>query len=112
MAWKWKARYCIPQPRGMYIDPPGRLEQGLFLGFAGACSNGTAASVTFPDGTVHIPTFCGQPIGSVVSQIIQFQDQYQAAVINAGPATNQNYIGNILADNFNTSTALLAPDYV
>jgi Carboxypeptidase regulatory-like domain len=94
------------------FDPPGRLQQGLFLGFAGACSNGKPTAITFPDGTVHTPTFCGQPIGSVVSQIVQLQQQYQAAVISAGPATNGSYIGNILADNFSTSTALLAPNYV
>lgn len=94
------------------FDTPGRLQKGLFLGFAGACANGGATPVTFPDGSVHTPTFCGQPIGSVVPEITQFQQQYQAAVLSAGPATNGSYIGNILADNFNTSTALLAPDYV
>jgi len=94
------------------FDTPGRLQKGLFLGFAGACSNGGATPVTFPDGSVHTPTFCGQPIGSVIPEITQFQQQYQAAVLSAGPATNGSYIGNILADNFNTSTALLAPNYV
>ena len=48
----------------------------------------------------------------MISDITQFQQQYQAAVLSAGPATNGSYIGNVLADNFNTSTALLAPNYV
>ena len=94
------------------FDPAGRLQKGLFLGFAGACSSGGATPVTFPDGSVHTPTFCGQPIGSVATQISQFQQQYQAAVVSAGPATNGTYIGNTLSENFNTSTALLAPNYV
>ncbi|MBV9342551.1 MAG: TonB-dependent receptor [Acidobacteria bacterium] len=94
------------------FDPPGRLQRGLFLGFAGVCSNGGPTPVPFPDGTVRTAAFCGQPIGSVASQIAQFQQQYQAAVVAAGPAINLNYIGNILAENFNTSTALLAPNYV
>src|ERR1700691_4124670 len=70
------------------FDTPGRLQKGLFLGFAGACANGGATPVTFPDGSVHNPTFCGQPIGSVIPEITQFQQQYQAAVLSAGPATN------------------------
>ena len=94
------------------FDAPGRLPRGLFLGFAGACTNGAATAVTFPDGTVHTPTFCGQPIGSVFSQIAQFQQAYQAAVLKAGPAVNGNYIGNILAENYGTSTAMLDPNYV
>jgi hypothetical protein len=94
------------------FDPGARLQTGLFLGFAGACSNGLAAPVTFPDGTVHNPTFCGQPIGTVASQIIQLQQQYQAATVAAGPAANGTYIGTALADTAVTSTTLLAPNYV
>jgi Carboxypeptidase regulatory-like domain len=94
------------------FDPGARLQQGFFLGFAGACSGGAAQTVTFPDGTSVTPTFCGQPIGSVAPQIAQLQQQYQAAVVAAGPATNGTYIGNILTDNQTTSTTLLAPDYV
>jgi hypothetical protein len=96
------------------FDPGARLQRGLFLGSAGACSGGSAppAGVAFPDGTVHNPTFCGQPIGSVASQIAQFQQQYQAATLAAGPATNGGYIGTILADTAVTSTTLLAPNYV
>ena len=95
------------------FDRPARLQQGLFLGFGGACSNGSAPTggVIFPDGTVHNPTFCGQPIGSVASQIVQFQQQYQAATLKAGPASNGSFIGTTLTDNQLTSTNLIAPNY-
>jgi hypothetical protein len=96
------------------FDPGARLQKGLFLGFAGACSGGSAppGGILFPDGTVHNPTFCGQPIGNVSSQIIQLQQQYQAATQAAGPAVNGTYIGTLLTDNPVTSTTLLAPNYV
>lgn len=94
------------------FDPGARLQKGLFLGFAGPCSGGKATAVTFPNGTSVTPTFCGQAIGSVASQIIQLQKQYQAAVLAAGPSVNGTYIGNILTDNQNTSTTLLGPNYV
>jgi len=93
------------------FDRPARLQQGLFLGFAGACSNGAATAITFPNGTTVTPTFCGQPIGSVSSQIIQLQQQYQAAVLAAGPASNGSFIGTTLTDNQLTSTNLIGPDY-
>jgi len=94
------------------FDPGARLQQGLFLGFVGACSSGQAATVTFPDGTKVTPTFCGQPIGTVAPQIVKLQQQYQAATLAAGPATNGSYIGTTLSDTAVTSTTLLAPDYV
>jgi Carboxypeptidase regulatory-like domain len=94
------------------FDRPARLEQGLFLGFAGVCSAGAATPTTFPDGTTVTATFCGQPIGSVASQITQLQQQYQAATIKAGPASNGSFIGTLLTDNAVTSTSLFAPNYV
>ena len=94
------------------FDPGARLQQGLFLGFAGACSGGSATAVTFPNGTSVTPTFCGQAIGSVAPQIAQLQQQYQAAVVAAGAATNGTYIGTLKTDNQTTSTTLLAPNYV
>jgi Carboxypeptidase regulatory-like domain len=93
------------------FDPAARLQKGLFLGFAGACSGGSATAVNFPTGTTVTPSFCGQPIGSVSSQIIALQQQYQAAVQQAGPAVNGTYIGTLLADNQVTSSTLIAPDY-
>jgi carboxypeptidase family protein len=96
------------------FDRPARLQRGLFLGFAPACSGGAPplGGVTLPDGTVVNPTFCGQPIGSVASQIIALQKQYQAATIAAGPAANGSFIGTTLTDNPFTSTNLFAPNYV
>lgn len=96
------------------FDPGARLPKGLFLGFAPACNNGSAVPVTFPNGTTVTPTFCGanQAIGSVSSQIIQLQQQFQAATVAAGPATNLSFIGTALADTAVTSTTLLAPNYV
>jgi Carboxypeptidase regulatory-like domain len=94
------------------FDRPARLQQGLFLGFAGACSGGLPATITFPDGSTVTPGFCGQPIGTVYPQIVQLQKQYQAAVIKAGPALNGSFIGTTLTDNQLTSTSLIAPNYL
>jgi len=77
------------------FDPAARLQKGLFLGFAGGD-----------------PALNGQAIGSVANQIIADQKAYQAATLAAGPATNGTYIGSLLADDFATSTTLLAPNYV
>jgi hypothetical protein len=82
----------------LLFDRPARLQQGLFLGFQGLC----------PDPTNPI---CGQPIGTVAPQIIAAQQAYQAATLAAGPAANGSYIGNVLADNADTSTNLIAPNY-
>lgn len=96
------------------FDPAARLQKGLFLGFQGACSGGVAQTFTLPGTTTVVdPTnICGQPIGSVGSQIIQLQQQYQAAVLKAGPAVNSTYIGSLLTDNETTSTTLVGPNYV
>jgi hypothetical protein len=78
------------------FNRPGRLPQGLFLGF----QDDTAA-------------FAGQPIGTVVSQIIADQQAYQAQTLATGPAQNGVYIGSTLTDTeFGTGTNLLAPNYV
>jgi len=88
------------------FDRPARLATGLFLANPTVCSGGIST------GQVGNPTFCGQPIGSVASEIVQFQAQYQAATIAAGPASNPSFIGNALADGFDaTGTDLLDPNY-
>jgi hypothetical protein len=77
------------------FDPAARLQKGLFLGFgAGSAS------------------FNGQAIGVVAPAIVAEQKAFQAATLAAGPATNGTYIGTLLADDFATSTTLLAPNYV
>jgi hypothetical protein len=94
------------------FDRPARLSSGLFLLTQQVCVNGAAQSFTLPDGTVANPTFCGQPIGQVQSQIAALQQQYQAATVAAGGASNPGFIGNTLTSTFNgTGTALFAPNY-
>ncbi len=76
------------------FDPAARLQKGLFLGFGGTNS------------------FNGEAIGQAAPGIVAASQAFQAATLAAGPATNGTYIGTLLADNFATSTTLLAPDYV
>jgi hypothetical protein len=95
------------------FDRPARLPQGLFLANPTVCSNGSPATLSMPNGGSVTPTFCGQPIGSVASQISALQSQYQASTVAAGPASNPSFIGNALADGLDaTGTDLLAPNYV
>ena len=86
------------------FNRPARLPQGLFLGFQTQCSGGSAGGSG--------ATYCGQPIGSVASQIIADQQAYQAQTLANGPASNPSFIGNALTDTANgTGTQLLAPNY-
>ncbi len=95
------------------FDRPARLQKGLFLADTTVCSSGSPQSLTLPTGTTVPITFCGQPIGSVASQISALQAQYQAATLAAGPAANPSFIGTSLADGLDaTGTDLLAPTYV
>jgi hypothetical protein len=98
------------------FNRPGRLAKGLFLNEAVPCAGGAPLPTTFPDGTVVSPAtlaaICGQPMGSVATQLANLQKQYQAATVSAGPATNGAFIGNTLAagggvDGIN----MFAPDY-
>jgi len=92
------------------FDRPGRLKQGLFFGTAIPCPTG---NVVFPDGTiVNTSSICGQPIGSVATQIAALQKQFQAATLAAGPQSNGSYVGNTLAQGADsTGNNALAPDY-
>ena len=92
------------------FDRPGRLEKGLFLGFAQVCPN---ASLTIPPSTTPTPVagICGQPVGNVYQQIAALQTTYQGAVLAAGPATNGSYVGNTLTDNQSNSILLFAPNF-
>src|SRR5712671_2877542 len=101
------------------FDPAGRLQQGFFLATAGLCSGGSAPNggVTFPDGTVITQAslnanVCNQPVGNAASAITALQQQYQAATVSAGAASNPSYVGatNLTGIDINT-TSLLAPDY-
>ena len=94
------------------FDRPARLPQGLFLGSTPVCSNGAAQTLPFTS-TVDPAAICGQAIGSVASQILQLQQEYQAFTLAQGPANNGAYIGNTLADGIDvTGTNLFAPHYV
>jgi Carboxypeptidase regulatory-like domain len=93
------------------FDRPGRLQQGLFLGTTNACQNGNAQPLPFTT-TIDLTQICGKPIGSVFQQIVTLQQQYQAAVLAAGPSQNGVYVGNLLADGANiTGTNLYYPNY-
>ena len=95
------------------FDRPARLQKGLFLADTTVCSNGSPVPLSLPSGGSVTPTFCGQPIGSVASQISALQAQYQASTVAAGPAVNPSFIGTQLADGLDaTGTDLLAPNYV
>ena len=98
------------------FDRPARLPQGLFLATPQVCQNGAAnPNFSMPDGSpipVNLAAVCGAPIGSVSAQIAALQTAFQAATVNAGPAVNGVYLGNILeASTGLTGTAMLAPNY-
>src|SRR5262249_8254900 len=61
---------------------------------------------------VNLSAVCGQPAGSVASQLATLQAAYQAATLATGAANNSAFIGNTLAagggvDGIN----LFAPNY-
>ncbi len=58
------------------FDRPARLPQGLFPGIPDAMFGRSAAGSG--------ATYCGQPIGSVASQIIADQQAYQAQTLANG----------------------------
>jgi hypothetical protein len=95
------------------FNRPPRLQQGLFLAQQTACTSGNPQSFTLPGTTTTVdPAFCGQPIGSVVSDITQLQHDYQVATAAAGAAVNSVFIGNVLAAGIDaTGTNLFAPNY-
>jgi len=94
------------------FDRPARLSEGLFLGQQPVCSNGSPQPLPFT-GTIDPASICGQPVGSVATQIVQLQQQFQAFTLAQGPASNGVYVGNILADAIDvTGTNLFAPQYV
>lgn len=94
------------------FDRPARLQKGLFFGTGLACIFGSSVPVPLPDGTNLNATFCGQPIGSVATDIAAFQQQYQAAVIAAGPQSNGAFVGNTLAEGSDsTGDQLITPTY-
>ena len=96
------------------FDPAARLQQGLFLGFAPVCSSGTPQALPFTSPTGITPAeICGNPIGSVTSDLVTLQQQYQAFVKAQGPTANGTYIGTTLLSGIDiNTTSVLAPNYV
>jgi len=98
------------------FNRPGRLAKGLFLSEAVPCAGGAPnPSFSLPGGApnpVNLSAVCGQPAGSVASQLATLQAAYQAATLATGAANNSAFIGNTLAagggvDGIN----LFAPNY-
>ena len=93
-------------------DRPARLAQGLFPRSVPVCSSGSPQTLPFSS-TITAANICGFEVGSVASQIVALQQQYQAATLAGGTGSNPAYIGNAGADGINiTGTSLLAPNYV
>jgi hypothetical protein len=95
------------------FDRPARLQTGRFGLTQQACIGGVPQTFFFPGSSIPVtPTFCGQPIGTVESQIALLQQQYQAATANNPVGANPAFIGNSLTSTINgTRTALFDPAY-
>lgn len=94
------------------FDRPARLQQGLFFGTGLACIFGGAQDVPLPGGGSLTPDFCGARVGDVVNDVANFQTQYQAAVLAAGPQANGAFVGNTLAEGVDsTGDQLIGPGY-
>jgi hypothetical protein len=94
------------------FDRPGKLASGLFFGTAQlSCTPGAApgsSSIPFPvagggfnnvtsiDGLDLATQVCFQPVGVAGQAVADLQTAYGAAVANAGPAANGNFVGNTL----------------
>jgi hypothetical protein len=91
------------------FDPAKRVPSGLFLATPNACSGGTAFPVSIPGGSLT-PDFCGKVLGSVVSDVVDFQKAYQAA-IGSTPSTNSIYFPNIGCAGLCDGADLLPPNY-
>jgi hypothetical protein len=99
------------------FNRPGRLAQGLFLNEAFPCAGGNPTGFTLPGGApfpagTDPALLCGQPMGSVATQLGQLQAAYQAAVLAQGPTTNGAFIGNTLAAGGGVNGInMFAPNY-
>ncbi len=93
------------------FDRPARLMNGQFGLTQQACVGGVPQSFVLPGtSTVVTPAFCGQPIGTVASQIAQLQQLFQSS--SATAQSNPGFIQNSLTSTINgTHTALFAPNF-
>jgi Carboxypeptidase regulatory-like domain len=93
------------------FDPAGRLQKGFFLATTAVCAGGNPQTLPFTS-SIDPTSICGQPVGSVSSQIAQLEDEYQAATRAAGAGVNPSYVGNTLFSGIDiNTTSLLAPNY-
>jgi len=94
------------------FDRPGRLANGLFNLTQDICPGGSLTLPTDPNNPIDTSGLCGQPIGSVVDQVIAFQKQFQASTAQAGAQANGGFVGNALSAGANvTGVTLYSPNY-
>ncbi len=95
------------------FDRPARLESGLFFGDTAPCFGGSATGAVLGVNNGNPVGYCGEAIGTAMTQIAADQTAYQAATLAAGASSNGNFIGNALSASPNsTGLQLLSPDYV
>jgi hypothetical protein len=98
----------------LLFDRAGRLPQGDFRATQPLCTNGAPINFILPGTSTAVDAsgICGQPIGNIAAQIMQIQQQYEAAWSAAAATANPAYVGNALADGIGaTGTSLLNPNY-
>jgi Carboxypeptidase regulatory-like domain len=99
------------------FDRPGRLPQGLFLGFASPCPGGKLnlpgqGTISSIDGLDIASQICGQPVGNVMTPIADMERAYQAATASAGAQANGAFIGeNLAMGATSTGNGFIAPNY-
>jgi hypothetical protein len=94
------------------FDRPGRLTEGLFLAQAPPCFGGSATGPVPGVNNGNPVGYCGEAVGTAMSQIAADQTAYQAAIAAQGAGANPNFIGTTLQGNNLNGIQMLAPDYV
>ena len=101
------------------FDRPTRLPTGLFFGTSPLLCSGGLGSMTFPGQSAPVTSIngkdiatqiCGQPVGSVATDIADLQAAFQAATIAAGAAGNGAYLGNTLTSGVEAGP-MYGPNY-
>lgn len=89
------------------FDRPVRLATGLFNSItSNLCPGGVLtfpgglAVTTTPSGKDIATQICGQPMGSVASDIVGLQQAFQTAVAAAGASANPNFVGETLSPDY------------
>jgi hypothetical protein len=94
------------------FDRPARLQEGTFLAFTPACSNGTPVALPFAT-AINLNTVCDAPIFQAEADIATLEAEYHAFSATAGSAPNPGFIGTSLSDTgpAGSGTNLFAPNY-